>query len=432
MSDKLEERQLLLTHLKYTDLIGKLGQEIKEPYSLQFNESGYDGQYNRMNLDLAIKQIADRVTDEELVSFFSRYGAKGYEFYGQYYTLAEGQFRLWTRWPEFRERLIKLSAKHGESLAAVLQACYRVCIEKGRQRNNYLQIEATARELGAAGFRTILTDLELAELLVRHKGDIELRKEMAPLVRQLLAASPSAEPPPSPESAPEAAVKSEGNPLGLTIPEDLFDTIEGFEDIKRLTQRALASSKPVHLLYTGVPGSAKTLFLLELARLGAAYILGSQATKSGMADLLFNLQPAILLVDEIDHIGNKDTSILLSLMQTGIESEAKHGHTRQIVLPTRVFAASNTTKMPPALLSRFMTLYFRPYAQEDFLMVTTNVLQKREGLEPELAAYIAGKVWALPARFADPRQAISIARLAKTKEEADEIIEVIRKRGNEY
>jgi len=57
-------------------------------------------------------------------------------------------------------------------------------------------------------------------------------------------------------------------PLPLEPPEDLFDPIEGYSDIKPLVIQAIKSEKPVHVLFTGVPSSAKTMFLLELARLG--------------------------------------------------------------------------------------------------------------------------------------------------------------------
>ena len=67
------------------------------------------------------------------------------------------------------------------------------------------------------------------------------------------------------------------------------------------------------------------MFLMELARLGAPYVLGSQASRAGIAELLFTTEPRILLVDEIDRIGTRDISVLLSLMATGIVSETKHG-----------------------------------------------------------------------------------------------------------
>ncbi len=219
--------------------------------------------------------------------------------------------------------------------------------------------------------------------------------------------------------------QSETTQKKLEIPENLFDVIEGYEDVKMLVKQIITSEKPVHLLFTGVPSSAKTMFLLELSHLGALYILGSQSTKSGIAELLFDIEPEILLVDEIDRIGTKDIAILLSLTQTGIVSETKHGKHREVTLKTKIFAASNTTRMPPELLSRFMVLHFKPYDRASFLMVATNVLKKRENIDGELAAYIAERVWALPQRFADPRQAVRVARLAKTREEVERVLEII-------
>jgi len=218
-------------------------------------------------------------------------------------------------------------------------------------------------------------------------------------------------------------------PRSLQLPDDLFDVIEGYSEIKDLIMAVLKSDKPVHLLFTGVPSSAKTMFLIELSRLGAPYILGSQATKAGLADILFDTEPEVLLVDEVDRIGTRDIAILLSLMETGIVSEAKHSRHREVKLNTKVFATSNTTKMPPELLSRFMVLHFTPYSHEDFLTVASNVLVKRESVDRELALYIADKVWHLSQTFPDPRQAVRVARLAKTEEECDRVFNLLVRYG---
>ena len=209
------------------------------------------------------------------------------------------------------------------------------------------------------------------------------------------------------------------------LPDDLFDVIEGYSEIKDLIMTVLRSDKPVHLLFTGVPSSAKTMFLLELARLGAPYILGSQSSKAGITDVLFDMEPEILLVDEIDRIRTKDITVLLSLTETGIVSETKHSKHREVKLNTKVFATSNTTKMPPELLSRFMILNFKPYTQKEFLTVASNVLVKRENCDEELASYIAQRVWQLSDKFPDPRQAVRVARLARTKGKVDEIFELL-------
>jgi Holliday junction DNA helicase RuvB len=213
----------------------------------------------------------------------------------------------------------------------------------------------------------------------------------------------------------------------FSIPDDLFNIIEGYDEIKELVKSCLRSERPVHILFTGVPSSAKTMFLMELARLGAPYILGSQATKTGIADLLFEVQPHIILVDEIDRLGTRDIAILLSLMETGIISETKFGKKREVKLNTKVFAASNTTNMPRELLSRFLVLFFRGYSEDEFIRVATSVLVKKENAEPALASYIAHRIWQTQKGSADVREAVRIARLAGTQADVDRILGVMAK-----
>lgn len=216
-------------------------------------------------------------------------------------------------------------------------------------------------------------------------------------------------------------------PQQIEIPDDLFDVIEGYEDIKDLVRTVIRSEKAVHLLFTGVPASAKTMFLMELSRLGAPYVLGSQASRAGIAEVLFDTEPQVLLIDELDRIGAKDISVLLSLTATGIVSETKHGKQRQVTLGTKVFAACNRLNLAPELLSRFMVLEFHPYSLDDFLKVATNVLVKQEGTDAELATYIARRVWQSSRRFPDPRQAVRVARLASTKAEVDRLFSLMVK-----
>jgi len=223
----------------------------------------------------------------------------------------------------------------------------------------------------------------------------------------------------------QITIAAEYSTVEVEVPPDLFDIIEGYHDIKGLILTVLGGDKPVHLLFTGVPASAKTMFLMELARLGAPYILGSQSSRAGIAEVLFDIQPEILIVDEIDRIGDKDISILLSLMATGLVSQTKHNNRREAKLRTKVFAASNTLKLSRELLSRFMVLEFKPYSMSDFLTVATNVLVKQEGTDVELADYIAERVWQKSPRFPDPRQAVRVARLAKTRKDVDRVFDLL-------
>ncbi|MBM3117995.1 MAG: hypothetical protein FJ006_00325 [Chloroflexi bacterium] len=73
----------------------------------------------------------------------------------------------------------------------------------------------------------------------------------------------------------------------IEIPENLFSTVSGYEEIKAFLKKVLKAER-FHVLLVGPPASAKTVFLLELARLpGSFYCLGSATTKAGIAEILY-------------------------------------------------------------------------------------------------------------------------------------------------
>jgi Holliday junction DNA helicase RuvB len=129
--------------------------------------------------------------------------------------------------------------------------------------------------------------------------------------------------------------------------EQIFEKIVGYEGIKRTFVRSLNAKEPVHILLVGPPGQAKTLFLKCIAgRFGksAFFTVGGNASKSGLIDVLFEMQPKYLLVDEIEHLKSDYQTTLLSLMETGILTQTMHKRIRQAHLKTWVFATSNGTK----------------------------------------------------------------------------------------
>lgn len=211
----------------------------------------------------------------------------------------------------------------------------------------------------------------------------------------------------------------------VEIPGDLFSTIAGYEDIKALFKRVLKAER-FHILLCGSPASAKTLFLLEMSRLdGSFYCLGSTTTKAGLAEILCEQRPRILLADEVDKFEAKDIAILLSLAETGIVRETKFGKQREVRLNTNIFAAANTTKgMPKELLSRFRVLYLPEYTKEEFIEATRKVLIEREKAEMKLASYIAERVWEISRNI---REAVRIGKICQTREQVDADIKLLRK-----
>lgn len=210
------------------------------------------------------------------------------------------------------------------------------------------------------------------------------------------------------------------------IPTDLFDVIEGFNDIKAFIGIVLRADEPVHILLEGSPGTAKSLFLMEIERLGATFITAGTATKVGIRDIIFDDLPEILIIDEIEKVGSSgDLSSLLTWMESGRIIITKHGLKEERHGKGIVFAACNTVKrLPPELLDRFQHFKIKPYTPDQFVRVVTNYLHKRKKVKKRLAKYIATQVEDYSISV---REAIRISRLAKTNLEADAIIKTIRR-----
>jgi holliday junction DNA helicase RuvB len=136
-----------------------------------------------------------------------------------------------------------------------------------------------------------------------------------------------------------------------------FDKIIGYDHIKKLFQMATTSSEPTHILLTGPPASAKTMFLLSLLNSlkNTYFIDGGNTTKAGIIDYLLANHPQYLLIDEINKMARQNQTFLLNLMETGIVSETKYRKIREASLKTSVFATCNDpTKLSTPLLSNFI------------------------------------------------------------------------------
>lgn len=231
----------------------------------------------------------------------------------------------------------------------------------------------------------------------------------------------------------EKSKKDSGYDKPIAVPKDLFSDIVGFNDIKRTIVKALKSEKPIHILLVGPPASAKSMILEELwKRIDGAYmVLAGTSTKAGIREVLAEYSPRLLLIDELDKIGDpKDLSVLLSWMEHQrivITMRDRYEVVKcRYIDGCKVIAACNREKIiPPELKSRFLVIRIKPYNEKQFMDIVINILTKREGKTRELAEYIGTKV--LKELFSrDPRDAIKIARLANTREEVDEIVEMLK------
>jgi Holliday junction DNA helicase RuvB len=211
----------------------------------------------------------------------------------------------------------------------------------------------------------------------------------------------------------KAAMDKESPELSVELGEDLFADIIGHEDVKELLLAALLAEKPVHVMLTGPPALAKTLFLWDIEQTfgeQAIWLVGSATSKAGLWDLVAEREPKILLIDEMDKMNATDMAALLTMMEGGRLVRAKRGRELDIHNPLKVVAASNRLeKLSPELRSRFAIRRLNPYSRAEFLMVVKGVLMRKENLSEELAEKIAND---LDGKSQDVRDAIRVARLA--------------------
>lgn len=178
-----------------------------------------------------------------------------------------------------------------------------------------------------------------------------------------------------------------------------FKLIKGFEDLKEQIAGVVHRRQRVHYLLSGPPSCAKSLFLSgvedAVGPMDAAIAFGSRTTPAGLSDLLFEQQPSVLLLDELDKMPPPAFAVLLGLMEKGLVIETKSKSHRGLNLNTVVLAACNDfTKLSPELISRFsMHARFPHYQRHEFIDVSEHFLHLTEGAPPDLAREIGAQVF---------------------------------------
>ena len=209
--------------------------------------------------------------------------------------------------------------------------------------------------------------------------------------------------------------------------EKFFPNVVGYPDIKKLLLKSVVSKEPINILLTGPPSSSKTIFLLEMLEgLDQTYFIDAvSASGAGMAEHLFTKNTKYLLIDEIDKMKKNDQAALLNVMETGILSETKlKGKTRQKKMKLWIFATSNDVeRLSAPLRSRFMELHLEEYTFEEFIEIVRRLLWKRYGLDVTISEKIGYAVWN-KIKSKDVRDAIHIAKLAKSPADVDWLVDV--------
>jgi Holliday junction DNA helicase RuvB len=215
----------------------------------------------------------------------------------------------------------------------------------------------------------------------------------------------------------ENSIQSARESLNEPTPDILthmFDDIVGYGDVKELICEGLQLEKPIHVLLVGPPAIAKTMFLDDIERVFAGraeWFLGSGTSKVGLWERIAEKQPRIILIDELDKMKSTDYASLLSLMQSGRVTIAKHGKNLDMTLIVWVIACANRFGgMSAEFLSRFKIKRIEEYNASEFKDVVIKTLVMHEDIDTNIASLIALE---LVNKTHDVRTAVRVARLSK-------------------
>lgn len=209
---------------------------------------------------------------------------------------------------------------------------------------------------------------------------------------------------------------------------DIFESITGHNSLKLIFKNALASNESIHILLTGAPATAKSLFLEAISdNVKQSYFINNNSTGAGIISYLFS-HPELkfLLIDEIEKLKKEELSVLLSIMENQRLVITKKTMMCNRKQKLTIFATcNNKKKLSQEMLSRFLKFHLKEYSQEEFNMIATNIITEKFNRTEEYTQKLAQAVW-YKMNSKDIRDVIKVARLSKNEEDIDMIIEAIQ------
>ena len=211
----------------------------------------------------------------------------------------------------------------------------------------------------------------------------------------------------------------------------LFNEVCGYDDLKQLLSRMLASKESISCVLIGPPASGKTMLLLAIhqSMKGVFYIDATNASGAGIVDKLFSIPNTnIILIDEIEKMNNRDQNMLLGLLETGTLTSTKVKKTAEMKFDgIKLFATSNDVDLlSKPLRSRLVEFHLPEYNFNEFCDIVVKLTQQRDGHNRETAMKIANIVWN-ELNSKDVRNVLQISKLTKSIDDVDFVANILQK-----
>lgn len=203
------------------------------------------------------------------------------------------------------------------------------------------------------------------------------------------------------------------------IPDDLLDSLIGYDELKFEILDTLRSGVRNHMLFEGPPGSGKTLIMMLLEGLPGAVTIGPDTTISGLR-ALFERGPKLVLVNELEKFKNPEViDVMLDWLDWGRWVITIKDRQEVLYNDATFFFAINDAryirgKSAAPFLTRVDRFYLDEYSRSDFEDVVVSILTSRYNRGKALSQYIAEVSWD---HFGNNiRQAVRIGALCHTKD----------------
>jgi len=218
---------------------------------------------------------------------------------------------------------------------------------------------------------------------------------------------------------------------GSTLEEkalNLFKEVYSYDDLKINLYRAIESEHNVNVLLIGPPATSKTLFIRCLYEnlKNCVYIDVANASGRGIIDnLSSNRNTKYILLDEIDKLKKNEQSVLFNLLETGeVNVNLKSEKIKFKMNNPIVFGTSNSKeRLTKPLISRFQSYFLPEYTDEEFILVSENLLLSKFHFSSFVSDMIAQRLLSYGSK--DIRKVLQIAKLIKPTDGQKEVISII-------